>query len=113
MEHQRLNIPLEVIRQIRTSHRQSWTHKARASVELTDGSVYKSAVLDDEIINLLTLLGQQTVKLTEPKVVLRGHTVGELDELRERLESTLQRHHGALVEKVGRAVFETYFQHAA
>jgi hypothetical protein len=113
IEGHSLTIPVNLVRRIRICPRTGWLSAPAANIELVDGSVYKMAKLLDRRVDFLTLLGRQSVKMTTPNVVIRGHTVGELHELRNRLGLTLERNHQAVVGTVGRDTFERFFRPAA
>lgn len=106
-------IPTNLIRRIRVCRRPWWELTPTANIELVDGSEYRSTRLRDRRLEFLTLIGRQTVKLTTHDVIVRGHTVTALNELRSRLESVLERHGEAVVQTVGQETFERFFVQAA
>jgi hypothetical protein len=113
VEGHSLAIPVNLIRRIRICSRAGWFSAPAANIELIDGSIYKEAKLQDRRVDFLTVLGRQSVKMTTPNVIIRGHTVGELQELRNRLGLTLERNHQAVVGTVGRDTFDRFFRQVA
>jgi hypothetical protein len=113
VENHSLSVPVNLIRRVRICSRPRWIFRPAANIELVDGSTYKLAKLHDRRIDFLTVLGRQSVKLTTPHVIIRGHTVVELDELRHRLGVALERHRQAVVETVGVEIFEQFFRQTA
>jgi hypothetical protein len=107
------NVPTNLIRRIKVCRRRWWERAVSANVELVDGSEYRLARLHGRRLEFLTLIGRQTVKLASHDVIVRGHTVIALDELRSRLESALERHREAMVQTVGQETLERFFVQAA
>jgi hypothetical protein len=107
------DIPTALIRRLRICKRMWWQRVRTANIELVDGSEYRVARLYDSQLHFLTLIGRQTVELASDDVLIRGHTVTALNELRDRLEFVLERHRHAVIQTVGRETFERYFKQAA
>jgi hypothetical protein len=107
-------IPLRLVRSITTWDAHEWTFRsaAKSRIELIDGSTYKDLVVLDRQINVLTLLGTQAVRFATRKTTIQGHGVGNLEELRLRLEEVLDGHHQTLVKTVGAERFEHFFRAA-
>lgn len=113
VERHTLTIPVNLIRRIRVRSHSRWILQPAANIELIDGSSYKMARLRDRQVDFLTVLGRQSVTLATPDIVIRGHTVVELDELRVRLGVTLERNREDVVEALGLETFERFFRPAA
>src|SRR5688572_2879854 len=89
---QRLQVPVNLIQKISVRSKTGWTGRPRATIELVDGSIYRQVIVTERRLDVLTLLGRQSVSLTTPGTKMRGHSVSQLAELRARVELTLQRH---------------------
>jgi hypothetical protein len=114
VERESLSIPVRLIRSITASTRKrGWGSAGRAAVELIDGSIYKHVEIKNPRLSVLTLLGCQNVDVVNPGVAVRGHSVREILELRDRLEVTLERYQHAFLKTVGLTTFEQFFRRAA
>jgi hypothetical protein len=114
VEHEALLIPVRLIRGITGSRRKrGWRTVHTATVELIDGSCYKDVRIKNSRLSVLTMLGCQTVDVTQTGVAVRGHSVREIAELRDRLGVTLEKHQQAIVRTIGPARFERFFRRAA
>jgi hypothetical protein len=107
-------IPLRLVRKVTSRQVKGWSLRAAASskIELIDGSSYRDLTLVDRDVSVLTLLGTQVVKFDTVRTSIQGHSVGNLGELRARLETVLDGHHQALVRTVGAERFENFFRAA-
>jgi hypothetical protein len=106
---QRLKVPVNLIQKITVRSARGWTGRSRTTIELVDGSIYRHAAVMEKRLDVLTLLGRQSVSLTSRGTKMRGHSVGQLAELRARVELALQRHRQSVVAAVGRETFERFF----
>jgi hypothetical protein len=113
VERHQLSIPVNMIRRLRISSQSIWRPRPKASIELVDGSTYRQASLHDRSVDFLTVLGRQSVPLATPNVVISGHTVEEIDELRQHLGTALEWNREALLETVGLKTLERFFGPAA
>ena len=114
VERESLSIPVRLIRSITASTRKrGWGSAGRAAVELIDGSIYKHVQIKNPRLSVLTLLGCQNVEVANPGVAVRGHSVREISELRDRLEVTLEGHQHAFLKTIGPATLERFFRRAA
>lgn len=113
IDRQSVQIPVDLILRIRIGSRKGWELRPRANIELVDGSVYRAVRLEEARLDVVTLLGSQSVPLTQPGASVRGHSVSQLEVLRERIEVTLVRHRHAVLRTVGQETFERFFTAAA
>lgn len=107
-------IPLRLIRKITSWQTKGWRLRPATSskLELIDGSSYRDLTVVDREMSVLTLLGTQVVKFDTARTSIQGHSVGDLVELRLRLQMVLDGHHQALVRTVGPERFEDFFKAA-
>lgn len=114
VERESLDIAVRLIRSISASKRtRGWRSLSRVSIELIDGSTYRSVEITNPRLSVLTLLGVQTVDVATPGVLVCGHSVSELSELRDHLQVTLERHQQAFLKTIGAPTFERFFRRAA
>ena len=107
-------IPLGLIRKVTCRQAKGWRLRpvVGLKIELIDGSSYRDMTLVDSQISVLTLLGTQVVNFATERTSIQGHSVGNLEELRMRLEMVLDGDHQALVRTVGADRFENFFKAA-
>lgn len=115
IDRDELDIPMKLIRNIRGASLKvkAWGPRKGATVELIDGSSYKHVKVQNPRLEFLSLIGRQAVDVSKAGVSVQGHTVNELDALRQRLELALERHRAAVERTVGPAIFGQYFRRAA
>ena len=106
---QRLRIPVNLVQKITVRSKRGWTGRPGTTIELVDGSVYRQVTVTERRLDVLTLLGRQSISLTSPGTKMRGHSVRQLAELRARVEFTLERHRQGVLQAVGPETFDRFF----